>query len=229
MGEGVDAPPESFVGGQGQIEAVAHPVGVDPDQVAEDVDHGSARRSTRQGCGVLDGASHPSAPGAPEGDVEGRHEAHAHADAASPGVGQGQDGLAHPDRGTRHGQRRSVSGVHRHDGEVALHIDTGGPTVGTPAVGEGHHDLLTSKVVGVGDHEPVSHHHAAAPRSDTDDRGGHPGRHVRYRLGKVLCHRRHCPTSRSASDLHVLVLGLPLLVTCNLQVTMVGRGTHPAS
>src|SRR4029453_3401194 len=61
------AAPQSLVGGEGEVEALAEAVGVEADDPALGVDHRPAGRAPGQGRGVLEAAGDAPARGASEG------------------------------------------------------------------------------------------------------------------------------------------------------------------
>ena len=191
--QGVDPSAQVPVGRDGEVEAVAHPVGVDPHQLPGPVDERAARRSPGQGGGVLEGPANLPAARAPEGHVGGGDESDADPQPPAAGIGAAEDGVAHPGGVGAPGQSRCVAGVDRQHGQVTVDVDPGGPARGPPAVGEGDHGLLAPQVVGVRHHHPGADHGAAATGTHAHHRGPDRLRHRPHRGRQLLQNLSHLP------------------------------------
>ena len=121
--QGVDPGAQLGVGRQGQVEALADPVGVEADERPVGVEQRAAGRTGRERRGVLDAAVDPPATGAAERAGDRRDEAERDArPAAVAGAG--------PEDRAADGERRAVAplergragGVDVDDGEVAVAV-----------------------------------------------------------------------------------------------------------
>ena len=124
--ERVDAGLEGGVGGQGEVEALAEPVGVQADERPLGVEERAAGRTRRQRRRVLDAAGDPPAARAAERPRDRRDDAEGDARAAG-GVAaapntDGADGQAVAGAPR---ERRGAGRVDVDDGEVAVDVDPG--------------------------------------------------------------------------------------------------------
>ena len=78
-GQGIDPLTQRRIGRQGEVEPLADPVRVETDEPAGRIDERPARRSRREGSGVLDAAVDAPAAGAAERPRDGRDESERHA------------------------------------------------------------------------------------------------------------------------------------------------------
>ena len=151
--ERVDALAQRGVGRQGEVEALADPVRVEPDEPSLGVEQRAAGRARRERRGVLDAARDPPAARAAERARDRRHGPEGDARARRRGV------AAAPKTAAPSGdavavaplERRRAGGVDVDDGEVAVAVDAGDRADVAAAVGEGDGDLVAAQVVGVGE------------------------------------------------------------------------------
>ena len=216
---------QRVVGGQREVEAVTHPVGVDPHQPA--VRRRPPVRPTTPGREGRCARWRPSTrrpPGPRNGTsrAETKPTLDPHTPAAR--IGQGHDGLAPAGGRVARARDGASAGVHRHHRQIPVDVDAGGPARGPAAVVEGDHDLVAPDVVGVGHHQPGPDHDPAAS-----------GPHAHHR-------RRHAGSTTSATDFDSCSITDAMtrppvdvrrdlrryIKTCNLQVTIEGWTGTPA-
>jgi hypothetical protein len=157
----VNAGLQVFAGGQGQVEPLARPVGVDPDEVPFGIDDRPTRRAVGQRGAVLEGSTDRPAFGAPEGEAQPGDEADASAQAPPTRTSQPDNYFTQGHFARGPGQGRCARRVHGEHSQVALQVRPRDVGDRDPAVIE--RDLhFTAQIVRIGDDQALSDHHTAA-------------------------------------------------------------------
>jgi hypothetical protein len=162
VGQAVEPTGELGGGGDGHVEAVATPVGVDAQQPPGRVQHGPAGGAPGESGVVLEGARHQRSTGAAEPGVQGRDGADGGHQAAVAGAGQRHDRLAEAYVAVEALDRGRTRGVHLDDRQVAAQVGARDGAQAHVAVGEAHVHLVAAQVVRVRDDPAVRDDHAAA-------------------------------------------------------------------
>ena len=170
--ERLDPRPERGVRRQGEVEPLAHPVGVEPDQRAVRVQQRRSGRAGREGRRVLQRAGDAPAARPAERALHGRDEPERDARAAGRRGGGGEHRGPDRGRGRRPRDRRDAGRVGLDDRQVAVPVDALDGAAGGAAVGEADGDLATAEVVGIGEDAAVGDDDAGAAETGTDPDDG---------------------------------------------------------
>src|SRR6185503_7375028 len=186
--QGVEAAAERRIGRQREIETLADPVRVQPDEPTLAVEQRPARRAGSEGRRMLDAAGDPPSTGAAERARHRRHEADRDARAATIRCSGAEHGITHrrvagtPFDGLRSGR------LDRDHREIAVAVDAADLAAGRSPIGEGDGDFSSPEVVGVRQDLTVSDDDArpATVPTDTDDRWADALRDRRDRATEFL-------------------------------------------
>ena len=209
--QGVDPGPQIVVGGQGQIEALAEALRVQPEQPPLGVENWTARRARRQRSRVLDAAADEPAAGAAERPGHSGDLTDGGPQAAAPGSRHGEHHGPYPrQRSAPPRQWRRAGGVDFEHGEIAVHVHAKQTATLPPAVGEDARGSIAVDVVGVREDPVGGQDHAAAPMPASADadhgRRGSLGYLCHCLLKFVECAHRYSrgPAGRSRRPVAVL-------------------------
>ena len=167
--QGGDSVAQGRIGGDGQVEAVAEPVGVDAEQPAVEVDDRSAGRARHERRGVLDGSGNTAAARPTEGAAGARHESERDPRPVPVRVAEGHHGRADAGCIGAQLQRRGAFCRCLEDGEVAVGVDAECLCVGGSSIGEGDRHLVAVEVVRIRQDPVLADDHAGAATPSVAD------------------------------------------------------------